>query len=348
MAENPDTLIDLLLHHLFEARAKHRLQDFLRTAKENAGLARSAFRVSGSVDETADTVRALVGTNVLPLKTLAELVDKVEENGGQHIFLFSLTTAGHTAVTEAKARSSFPQIPRQPTAAFYSKLPSAARTYYVPRDDAIVVKEIRTAEYWVLDSNAGQETDDRRTIVYRKERRRAINLFIANLATKQVEIRIARAADRDDVTLARTLFSDFRARLGPIVELEKHLEPLPIWNGFNKIVRAKGETFMSHDEAEDPSIVHKLSNRRARMRGTDVREHGSYDMDAARYKRKSLNVFWKIANAGGPPSHVHTVLSRFRCDVPPPPIDCGKVYVAATVEPKELGYVLNRIRHFAA
>jgi hypothetical protein len=348
MAEGQDVLTDLLLERLFAARAKHKVQDLLRTLKMDGGHSRSAFRVSGGVDDIASTVRGLVDTGVLPLATLADLVDSVEENGGQHIFLFTLTSAGQAAVTEARARSSFPQAPQQPTSAFYSKLPTAARTYYVRRSPTLVVKEVRTAERWVLDSDAGQETADRRTIVFRKERRRAVNLFIADPATSQVEVRIARAADHDDVTLARTLFTEFRARIEPLVDFQKHLAPLAIWNGFTKIVRATDETFMSHDEAEDPSVVHKLSNRRAKMRGRDVREHDSYDMDAIRYKRTSLNVFWNLPNGSVPTSHLHTVLSRFRFDVPPPPLDCGKVYVAATVDPKDLSYVLDRIRYFAA
>jgi hypothetical protein len=347
MSDDQGGLADLLVSFLVDARAKHRLVELLRIVKHEAQLPRSAFRISAATEELRRTVQELVASNALPLKKLAALVDSVEENGGQHIFLFTLTAAGRAAVTEATAARLFSPAPRQPTATFYSKLPSSARAYHLQQGGPIVVKEVRLAEYWVLDADAARETEDRRTIEFKKERRRAVNLFIADLETGQVQVRIARASDRDDTNLAKSLFHDFRVRLASMVDFHKHLEPVPIWNGFGKIVKAKDETYMSHDEAEDPSVLHRLSNRRARTAGSDVRTHSSYDMDSNKYKRKLLNVFWKIPGGSDPDSYVHTVMSRFRVDTPHPPLDCGKVYVAATVPPERLDYVLNRIRHFA-
>jgi len=348
MPEQHDTLVDLLLEQLFAERAKHRVQELLKFTKVSAGLPRSGLRVSGDVEAVADTVRKAVSDKILSLEALAALVDSVEENGGQHIFLFSLTSLGYQALTASRLRNSFPDIPKHPTAAFYSKLPSVSRTYCVPRGDLLALKEIRTAEYEVLDHEAATLTDDRRIVVYKRVRRRAVNLLIVNPATKEVEFRIDRTSDRQDNSLALKLFSEFRTRLQPVLDISKHLQPLPIWNAFRKMVLAKDETFMSNDQAEDPSVVHKLSNRRAKMHGTDVREHPRYDMNESRYKRKALNIFWRVPNGSAKQLHVHTVLTKVVLIAPPPPIECGKVYIAAKVEPKELQHVLGRIRHFAS
>ena len=138
--------------------------------------------------------------------------------------------------------------------------------------------------------------------------------------------------------------------LAPVIDVDRHLRPTPIWNGFAAIIDCRDGTYMSTDGAEDPSVKVNISNRRAGGAGHDVRDHPSHQLSTTDYARDQVNIYWDteplVPNwdpARGDPPQVHTILSRFALD----DREYGKVYIAATVSPEVLSGVTERIRGFA-
>lgn len=270
------------------------------------------------------------------MAALARLVDAIEENGAQHVFLFSMTDAGYQAIAGGQLLGRFPAPPAQPTVALYGD-PSTTRTFAFERNGRLYVKQVYLAEYWDLVER--HETTTQRTVVYRLERQRAVNLLVANPATREVEIRIDRVRPKDDERLASRALDDFCARLAPALDVAQHLEPVRIWAGFRAMVQARDETFMTVDDAEDPTIRHRLASRRGDTVRLDIRDHAAYDMTQAKYVRETLNIYWLRQE-----ERLHTMMSRVTSS------DgrwFGKVYIPAQLDEAALDYVIGRIRSFA-
>lgn len=345
------SLVGTLIDRLYDAGAKHKLEELLRTIKEKQGVQRKAFRISGTpVDLKVAALQAFEQGH-LRAERLAELVDAVEETGGQHILLFNLTDEGRRAFAEARLSANLPSVPKQPTEALYSELPASKRTFYLKRGQLQVVKQVYCATFWELDKEESSQTDDRRVEVFKRVRKRAINSVVVDLATGTAEIRVDRIRGQADEKLAMKALQEFGESLGDRVDMQAHLIPLPIWDGFGQIVAATAETYMNTDEAHDPSVIHRISNWRARERGTDVRQHPSWVLGGDAYQRQVLSIYWllppppdqtEIPEEPPPPRRVHTVLSKASFGGR----DLGKVYVAAKIEPSELRHVLDRVRHF--
>jgi hypothetical protein len=225
----------------------------------------------------------------------------------------------------------------------YAELPNATRTYATTRDNGlIVVKQIFKASYWEKDEDRSHSDDNERTVVTVRLERRAINVLRLDPLRREAEIRIDRVRGQQDDSLATELFEQFQQSLQHIIDIDKHFAPVPIWNGFRRIVADLKGTYMSTDSAEDPSVVVHIPNRRASDRGTDVRRHDSYQYATTEYTRNSLNIYWRKPDE--PDEKIHTILSRVdRAGRTP----YAKVYVAAKLTPDDLSNVLERIRQSA-
>ena len=330
-------LLDLLLARLRAARDKRALQGLLRAVNEEQALPRGELRVTGNKDELLQHIRAGVDKHLLSLQRLATFVDQLEENGGQHLFLFDLTPDGLAALRPSAFRQAFPLLPPGPTPAMYADIPDQPQVYFSEQPDALVVKQIHAATFWEKDENRSHSDDTERTTVVIRRRRRALNLFRVLPDQQQAEVRIDRITQGIGDKEVGEYLREFLVALQPVLNVEHDLRSTPIWNGFRAIVNCRNGTYMSTDGAEDPIVKVNISNRRAGGAGQDVRDHPSYQFAATDYVRDHLNIYWEteglVANwdpERGDPKRVHTILSRFTLDERA----YGKVYIAATVSPE--------------
>lgn len=344
-------LADLLLKRLREASSNRALQDLLRTVKEEQQLTSKQLRITGRKDELLQNIRYGIDRNILSLARLASLVDRLEENGGQHIFLFDLTAEGFADLHSQAFRQTFPAMPTEPTAVMYSHTPAQPQTYFSERADGLVVKKIHTVTFWEKDEDKSYSDENVRATVYVRQSKRAISLFKVNRKQRIAEIRISKTTSAMDDKSAGEHLQDFTQTLSPVLYIDQHLRPTSIWDGFRAIVRERDGTFMATDDTHDPSVRITISNRRAGWHGRDVRDHPTYTFDDANYVRKRLNIYWDterllLAHNGpgqGNPERVHTILSKFELDGRA----YAKVYVAAIVSPEVLSGVTKYIRQFA-
>jgi hypothetical protein len=333
-------LVGALVGRLKEARAKHRLEEFLKEVKGQQGVPRGKFRTSGTMEQLAEAVQIAAQEGSFNADSLAGLVDEVEENGGQHIFLFDLTDAGADLAGSRGLRDAFQPLPRKPTLAMYAELPTATRTYFSERDDIIVIKQISRASYWERDDERSERGEDERVEVTVRRHRRAINLLRIDPTRRRAEVRIDRVRGEMDNVLAIALFRQFQKALEGQFDFGSNMIPVQIWQAFTQIVADREHTYMSTDAAKDPSVSVQISTRRESDQGTDVRDHPSYKYGGSEYVRESLNVFWHLSETGD--KKFHTILSRVKMD----DTSYGKIYVAAKLEPAELTNVIDRIRQF--
>jgi hypothetical protein len=331
---------NLLLLRIERERALGRLSAFLAARKLERGLSRSELRSTGNAAQLRNSVESSLSEGLITLDEVASLVDEIEENGGQHIFLFDLTDAGRRQLTAQRLSNALPSPPASPTAAFYADLPVTRRTMFFERHGRAGAKQLLTAEYWEQSKEESEAEEDRRTIVYLKKRRRACNCALFDPALGTGEIRIDRVRDAMDHSLALQLFSGFLEPLAGTLDFDDHLVPLPIWDAFGAIVDARGETYMSTDEAYDPDVSLRIASHREKAAGADIRSHAGFVAGGPGYARKVLNVYWRLP--WDQAQLVHTILSVARIG----DVSVGKVYVAAKVTPRELNHVLDRIRHF--
>jgi hypothetical protein len=340
--------VEALIARAFAAGGKGKVEALLRQTKEAAAGIRDerrpTFRTSGSREQIAEAIREAVDGRHLATHRLAALVDTLEENGAQHIFLYRLTDAGVQALTADRLPRLLPGPPRGPTEAYYADEPTA-RKHYENRAGVLVIKQIYVAEYWERNERESRETPDRRINVLDRVRRRAVNLVRIRPASREVEVRIDRARPQYDQKLALELFDQFKESLNGIIDFDVHVRALPIWRAFPAIIAARDETYMSTDQGHDPSVAQRLSNLRGGRLGTDIRDHENFRPDNT---REHLNVWWRLPNAPGDENderYIHCVMSRIdgRGDQP----ERAKVYVGAKAEPEDLEYALGRIRHFA-
>jgi hypothetical protein len=339
-----EALFDLLVRRVNDARGKAHLEQLLKDLKAEQNIPAKALKATGSKEELATAVKIAADKGWLTERRLADLVDHLEENGGQHIFLFDLTARGVARLTRARLAEAFTEIPARPTAALYATLPTAKRTYLIARPDALVVKQVFKAEYWEKDeekSKAHTNDDERATFVRRRERR-AINLFRIQPEQRLAEMRIDRVrGDRDDA-LALDLAADFLKDLEPALTAAEDLAPLDIRRGLRQMAADRTDIYLNADDAVDASAQMSLANRRERDRGPDIRDHVRYQLDGDDCARERLSPYWIID--GDEDNKVFTHLSVVDVDGIG---ECGKIYVSATLEPAVLNHVLDRIRHFA-
>ena len=330
-----------LLDIIFDARAKSKLEQMLAEVKDRRHLPRS-FRSTGTTDDLRISVQEAVNKGHLSLDELARLVDQIEENGGQHIFLFNRTPEGRRRLTRDNIANAFADLPARPTAALYAAIPSSTRTYYKPDPNLLIVKQIRPASYWERSGSWTDQPGGERTISEHQVHRRAVNLLVINPANDEVEIRIDRVRGGKYDDLAIAYCGDFLDTLKHVLRIGEHIEPIPIWEHFNEIARDRTDTFMNVDASADPAVKQRMSNRREGSYGTDVRDHPDYVMDQKTYVRDFVNIFWNIDSDSGS-KLIYTALNKVEVQ----DHECGKVYVSAKSEPSELEHVITRIRRFA-
>jgi hypothetical protein len=344
MAKRARPTVNTLVQRLFDARAKTKLQQLLKDAKSRGDVPRDAFRTTGDDEQLLHAVQAAVIDGHLSEAELARLVDIVEENGGQHIFLFNVSPAGRAALTPRAFARHFNAVPEEPDEAFYAEYPDDKLTVYEQRDDGIVVKQVFTTSYWEKNRDRSEETANRRIEVYDKVSRRSINMFVFDPATGHVEIRIDKVRGLDD-KLATTMFQEFSRDLLRVVHISEHLVPVRVSDGFEGIIAARDETFMSVDEAFDASASMRFANRREEVRGRDIRDHPAYLRAVRRQAlaRETVRVYWLYEND----KRLHSTISMITVEDDDGDREYGKVYVPAKLTPDELGHVIARVRHFA-
>jgi hypothetical protein len=146
MPTEREALFELLVRRVNEARAKGRLQDLLRAIKTEQELPTNTFRVTGTPDQLLESVQTAAAGGRLTDRRLADLVDSIEENGAQHLFLLDLTPAGKAKLTARRFGDAFAEIPARPTPGLYADLPTTTRTHFISRPDALVIKQVFKGE----------------------------------------------------------------------------------------------------------------------------------------------------------------------------------------------------------
>lgn len=335
-------IVERIVQRLVEARAKNKLEELLEETKRTKSLPRDAFRVSGTAEQVEEALVTAINDGHIAVRELCDLVDRVEENGAQHIFLFRLSPEGRAAITEKVLRAKFVAYPTDPTEGMYAALPTTSRTYLKQDGKALVVKRIGATSYWEADPSESSETPNKVVRVSVRREKRVVHLARFDLGTGDVEIRIDRLMHTTTDTRAIADFEEFADSLNPPLKWQDHLKPVPIWNGFNEIVRAEGETFMNIDEAADESVTQRFSASRPKIRGTDVRKHPDWKLSSDDYHRTSLNVYW-LYGQGESQERIFTSLASLTVR----DVLVGKVFVSAKVEPAQLNHVLARVRYFA-
>ena len=339
----PDhALTELLFRRISARRGRSRLQQLLKNIKTEQKLPANAFNVSAGGDDLLETVWAAVQKGWLTEKALAQLVDDIEENGAQHIFLFNMTPVGLKALTAKRFNEAFESIPARPTPGQYTDVPASTRTYFSSRPDGLMIKQIFKAEYWERDEEKSYATADERGVITRRHERRAINLLRVHPEEGTAEIHIDRVRSEMDDTLALANLQKFINGLADLVDLPNHLENTPVWDAFAGMVADRDEIYLNADDAVDPGAHISLSNRKSRDRGPDIRTHPKYRLTGAENTRERLSPYWTVEG------QEQRVFSNISIVESSPIGRCGKIYISATLEPKVLRYVLGRIRYFAS
>ena len=342
-----DNLLDLLLDRLRATSGNRAIQSFLREVKDERSLKRGELLVSGTKEQLLQHICDAVNHEHIAVRRLATLVAHLEENGGQHIFLFDLTPEGVEALNAESLRLAFPPM-ADLTPDMYSAKPAQPRIYFQQRSDALVVKQIRTSTFWKKDEERSFDRPTERAVVTVLRESRAVNLFRVCPRDQHAEIRIDRLSgyvrDKD----MEEHFLTFLRDLSPVLNPTLHVTPTRIWQGFSDIIRSRDDTFMNTDFAQSDSVNVNISNRRAGLRGQDVRAHVPYDLSSSGYARDTLKIHWLVDklltnwDEEDDPLTVHTILSRFGCNGD----EYGKVYIGATISPEVLTSVTKRIRSF--
>ena len=347
-----EELLDLFAERLRAASSTRAVRGLLRAINQEQELRPGELRFAGTKEELLQSVRSGCERGLLSTTRLAQLVDRLEENGSQHVFLFDLTEEGRDALTAEALKSTFPLMPPQPTKELYATRPRDS-VHLSERPDAIVIKQVYTATYWEQDESRSFSRETERANYQVQRYRRAVNLFRLIPQQKTAEIRIDRVMEHDrNKQAVMERFRTFLLALAPIVNVRDHLLPTPIWHAYRPIVEDRSCTYMNVDETKDASTNLVISNRRAAQAGKDVRDHESYAVTRTEgYTRERLSVYWKtdaiITMPADPErndrAEIHTVLSRVKLNGR----DYGKLYIAATVSPEVLSSVTQRIRRFA-
>ena len=243
-----DNLLDLLLDRLRATSGNHAIQSFLREVKDERSLKRGELLVSGTKEQLLQHIRDAVNHEHIAVRRLATLVAHLEENGGQHIFLFDLTPEGVEALNAESLRLAFPPM-ADLTPDMYSAKPAQPRIYFQHRSDALVVKQIRTSTFWKKDEERSFDRPTERAVVTVLRESRAVNLFRVCPRDQHAEIRIDRLSgyvrDKD----MEEHFLTFLRDLLPVLNPTLHVTPTRIWQGFSDIIRSRDDTFMNTDFA---------------------------------------------------------------------------------------------------
>ena len=333
-------LLPSLVRHIAAARGKHKLEGLLRETRDRLGLGR-AIRVTGNLAELGNSVQGAIVDGHIAVQTIRDLVDEVEETGGQHIFLYRLTPSGRGNLTVERLAGAFQAPPQGVTLDYYGDEPQR-QTNFLVRDGKLIVKQVYTAEYWETNEDESEREATRRVTVQELRRRRAVNLLVVDPLADEAEIRIDRVHGNDHGLMLAEL-GRFEQTLASVSDVTEDLQPLAIRANFRALVQDRHNTYMAVDRAQDPSVAQTISSRRQGIHGTDVRDHPRYGMGGDDYVRDSASIYWQI-NAE---QRVYTFISAVDFEVDDEVVEHTKVYVSAKVTPQELAHVLGRIRQFA-
>jgi hypothetical protein len=349
----------LLAERLLSLYGKETLSSILAEIKTQPKVKRSAFRVSGVTNQELleEIPKALEFARDLP-ERIASAIDRIEENGAQHVFLFRFATSGRGAVTRARFQS-IAELPDVPPPSLYSGIPSSPKLYRRESKTKLLLKQVRRATYEEFDRESAEAGG--RAVYYRTVETRAVNVMRLDFASGEAEIRIDRARNRQDDELAIKLFELFVDDLRKAIDFDalESFDAVSVWTPatFGRMLDARNETHMSADTFRDPSVRMNITSLREEDKGKDIRDHPSWLRNA---ERKFLRIYWNVPVEEGDkeeadnPIRLHTVVSSVEVTAKAPepggPISrhrVGKVYVAARTSPKKIEHATTRIRHFA-
>ena len=333
-------LLPSLVRRIAAARGKHKLEGLLRETRDRLGLGR-AIRVTGNLAQLGNSVQGAIVDGHISVQTIRDLVDEVEETGGQHIFLYRLTPSGRGNLTVERLAGAFDAPPQGVTSHYYGDEPQR-QTNFLVRDGKLFVKQVYTAEYWETNEDESERGATRRVTVQELRRRRAVNLLFVDPLAGEAEIRIDRVHGNDH-GLALTELERFEQTLASVSDVTEDLQPIAIRANFRALVQDRVNTYMAVDRAQDQSVAQTISSRRQGTNGTDVRDHPRYGMDGEDYIRDSASIYWQLDAE----QRVYTFVSAVDVEVDDEVVEHTKVYVSAKVTPEELAHVLGRIRQFA-
>ena len=294
-------LLPSLVRHIAAARGKHKLEGLLRETRDRLGLGR-AIRVTGSLAELGNSVQGAIVDGHIAVQTIRDLVDEVEETGGQHIFLYRLTPSGRGNLTDERLAGAFQAPPQGVTLDYYGDEPQR-QTNFLVRVGKLIVKQVYTAEYWETNEDESERGATRRVTVQELRRRRAVNLLVVDPLADEAEIRIDRVhGNYHDLMLAE--LGRFEQTLASVSDVTEDLQPLAIRANFRALVQDRHNTYMAVDRAQDPSVAQTISSRRqgiqwhGRARSSQVR-------DGRRGLRPQLSVHLLAAQRGTAGLHVN-------------------------------------------
>ncbi len=284
-------LVEKLVDRIIESHAKNRLENFLKAAKEKSAAPVRAFATAGSRDQLVKALGSAIQGRFVTLQEVVSLMDRIEENGAHHIFMFDLTEAGRAALTEKALQNVFKLLPDPPPEDMYSEVPARPYTFLRIRDPIIALKQVRLTTYMMLDPKktvtlpSGEQTITRVPV-----ERRAVNMLVINVKTGAVEIRIDRSDSTTDATAIED-FDRFVTDMKDSLKWREHLAPFPVRSSFPKMVDSR-DIFMKAAQIVGSDIAGTVSSVR---QWTDVR-------DTPRYNFSPVNDRWDIVRASEPTS----------------------------------------------
>jgi hypothetical protein len=366
------TLRIRLVDRILQARGRKHLRALLKQAKGIAGKD-AKFTTSGDDDALRKSVGEALAGNFVSDTQLMALADRLEEIGGQHIYLFKLTPAGKAALTSEKMKVAFSRCVPSPD--YYTDTPSGAAVEWVERDGAVFLKQVLTTSFWERDRLNEIWNDEVRQRTWRRVSRRAVNTCLIDCEAGTAELCIDRVTGENDATLADEELSKFFTALAPFLVIKDHLVPVRISHAFARIVaETRDEAYMNADSVDTSTVAQRISNRRKGTKLPDVRGNVDYVRAKPKGDREGLTIYWFTDQAAAAAKakedaeyeddeddaedegadsgtskrpYVHSIITAVTRKIEGQSFEHCKVYISAKITEQARAHVISRIRHFA-
>lgn len=329
----------------YSAGELHRALTLLEGAT-NKGTAKALLGeydlpVSGTWDELKDRLRAAVEGQVLPFEQIVATLDRAEEAGHQHVYLYSLSEPARERLEDAGdlrrriREAELGNVFNQPTRV----IPTPDTTTCVAVKHNVGEMSIKWVERRKWREKVGEEQEgDLFTITYRIHEGRAVNLLKASAENGTAELRISEVGK-----LGHSDYKEKEAELlaaaGWLFE-ESDLRRIQLFKGIPGIVHSDETRVRAHHyhTREGTQAAFKSSASEVDLRKDEVYQAGEEavgDHGDPRY----LNVYWLPAPGTPLGSELHTYIYADHRG--------NKVRFSTNCTSGEVDYVLGRIREFA-
>ena len=325
-----------MLERIRDAHAVNRLSKSLLKLKEERALGHRNLKATGSYEELCDSISEAIDNGHLSLDDIAKIVNEVEENGRQHIFLFSEENTKYLSDIVEQLSGNFPHAQTSDVRKNYAKLPAEDRVWYEDRSPTHILKFTGTTSYWTINAEQSQESEERIVIVKDKRQSRVIHLLKVHSDSGLIEVRIQAAGADAPSTQWKTDFFMFANLFSSVLPLEQ-LSAVPIWKGFRSQIKETEGTYLVTDEAFEAQTTQRISLRREH--GKDLREHKDYDLDDIRFARDTLNIYWFVHDQEDDEYRIHTIQQRVNLNKN----EYAKVWISRHVPNECIDILLDRI-----